>query len=194
LTAAVLPFSTAYPHTNRTAVQYAAPNKRFLLVPSPLSTAAVHAPPTAAPILGIDPAGNGRLVESRPQPGATIGDRTNPATPGDPPTVIDRWPTQNLDSEQAVLGSISIDRDGIIEIADFLRPEDFYRQAHGRIYAAMLELFEHREPIDVVTVAEALERAGELEAVGGAMTAQAALRVVLGLPRALPAARPGGRR
>jgi replicative DNA helicase len=43
-----------------------------------------------------------------------------------------------------------------------------YRQAHARVYAAMLDLFEHREPIDVVTVAEALTRAGELEAVGGA--------------------------
>jgi replicative DNA helicase len=82
--------------------------------------------------------------------------------------VIDRLPPQNLDSEQAVLGSILIDRDAIIEIADFLHPEDFYRQAHGKIFAAMLELFEHREPIDVVTVAEALERANELEAVGGA--------------------------
>jgi replicative DNA helicase len=82
--------------------------------------------------------------------------------------VIDRLPPQNLDSEQAVLGSILIDRDAIIEVADFLRAEDFYRQAHGRIYAAMLALFEHREPIDVVTVAEALERAGELEPVGGA--------------------------
>ena len=82
--------------------------------------------------------------------------------------MIDRLPPQNLDSEQAVLGSILIDRDAIIEIADFLHAEDFYRQAHGRIFAAMLELFEHREPIDVVTVAEALERAGELEAVGGA--------------------------
>ncbi len=82
--------------------------------------------------------------------------------------MIDRLPPQSLDAEQAVLGSILIDRDAIIEIADFLHPEDFYRQAHGRIFAAMLELFEHREPIDVVTVAEALERAGELEAVGGA--------------------------
>jgi replicative DNA helicase len=81
--------------------------------------------------------------------------------------VIDRLPPQNLDSEQAVLGSILIDRDAIIEVADFLNPEDFYRQAHGRVFAAMLDLFEHREPIDVVTVAEALERAGELEAVGG---------------------------
>jgi replicative DNA helicase len=81
--------------------------------------------------------------------------------------VIDRLPPQNLDSEQAVLGSILIDRDAIIEVADFLRPEDFYRQAHGRIYAVMLDLFEHREPIDVVTVAEALERTSELEAAGG---------------------------
>ena len=69
--------------------------------------------------------------------------------------MIDQLPPQNLDSEQAVLGSILIDRDAIIEVADFLHPEDFYRQAHGRIYAAMLDLFEHREPIDVVTVAEA---------------------------------------
>jgi replicative DNA helicase len=82
--------------------------------------------------------------------------------------VIDRLPPQNLDSEQAVLGSILIDRDAIIEVADFLHPEDFYRQAHGRIFEAMLGLFEHREPIDVVTVAEALERDGQLEAVGGA--------------------------
>jgi replicative DNA helicase len=82
--------------------------------------------------------------------------------------VIDRLPPQNLDSEQAVLGSILIDRDAIIEVADFLHTEDFYRQANGRIYSAMLELFEHREPIDVVTVAEALERSGDLETVGGA--------------------------
>ncbi len=82
--------------------------------------------------------------------------------------MIDRLPPQSLDSEQAVLGSILIDRDAIVEIADFLHPEDFYRQAHGRVFASMLELFERNEPIDVVTVAEGLERAGELEAIGGA--------------------------
>ncbi len=82
--------------------------------------------------------------------------------------MIDRLPPQSLDSEQAVLGSILIDRDAIIEVAEFLHPEDFYRQAHGRIFAAMLELFERREPVDIVTVAEALERDDELEAIGGA--------------------------
>ena len=56
--------------------------------------------------------------------------------------MIDRLPPQSLEAEQSVLGSILIDRDAIVEVAEFLRPEDFYRQANGRIYAAMLELFE----------------------------------------------------
>src|SRR6187397_201267 len=81
--------------------------------------------------------------------------------------VIDRLPPQSLEAEQSVLGAILIDRDAVVEVAEFLRPEDFYRQANGRIYAAILDLFERREPIDIVTVAESLERREELEAVGG---------------------------
>src|SRR5262245_61177957 len=81
--------------------------------------------------------------------------------------MIDRLPPQSLEAEQSVLGAILIDRDAVVEVAEFLRAEDFYRQANGRIYAAMLDLFERREPIDIVTVAEALERREELEAVGG---------------------------
>jgi len=81
--------------------------------------------------------------------------------------MIDRLPPQSIEAEQSVLGAILIDRDTMIEVADFLRPEDFYRQAHGRIYAVMLDLSERREPIDIVTVSEALERTGDLEAVGG---------------------------
>jgi replicative DNA helicase len=81
--------------------------------------------------------------------------------------VIDRLPPQSVEAEQSVLGSILIDRDAIIEVADFLRPEDFYRQAHGRVFAAMLDLSERREPIDVVTVGESLERTGDLESIGG---------------------------
>ena len=66
--------------------------------------------------------------------------------------MIDRLPPQSIEAEQSVLGAILIDRDAMIEIADFLKPEDFYRQAHGRIYAVMLDLSERREPIDIVTV------------------------------------------
>jgi replicative DNA helicase len=81
--------------------------------------------------------------------------------------VIDRLPPHSLEAEQSVLGAILIDRETIIEIAEFLQPEDFYRQAHGSIYKAMLELFERREPVDVVTVAESLERSENLEQIGG---------------------------
>src|SRR5918993_1071286 len=81
--------------------------------------------------------------------------------------MIDRLPPQSTEAEQSILGSILIDRDAIIEVADFLKPEDFYRQAHRRIYAAMMDLSERREPVDVVTVAESLDRTGDLESVGG---------------------------
>jgi replicative DNA helicase len=81
--------------------------------------------------------------------------------------VIDRLPPQSLEAEQSVLGAILIDRDAVVEVAEFLRPSDFYRQANGKIFEAVLELFERREPIDIVTVAEALERSNDLEGIGG---------------------------
>jgi replicative DNA helicase len=80
---------------------------------------------------------------------------------------IDRLPPQSIEAEQSVLGALLIDRDAIIEVADFLRSADFYRQAHGTIYEAVLELYERREPVDIVTVSEALERRDQLEQVGG---------------------------
>ena len=87
--------------------------------------------------------------------------------PGDNAAVIDRLPPQSLEAEQSVLGSILIDRDVIVEVAEFLHPEDFYRQANGTIFRGMLELFERREPVDIVTVAEVLDRNGQLDAIGG---------------------------
>jgi replicative DNA helicase len=81
--------------------------------------------------------------------------------------MIDRLPPQSIEAEQSVLGSILIDRDAVIEVAEFLKAEDFYRQAHSKIYGVIVDLFERREPIDIVTVAEALERTDDLESVGG---------------------------
>jgi replicative DNA helicase len=80
---------------------------------------------------------------------------------------IDRLPPQSIEAEQSVLGALLIDRDAVIEVADVLRPTDFYRQAHGTIYEAVLELYDKREPIDIVTVSEVLERSDRLEQVGG---------------------------
>ncbi len=80
---------------------------------------------------------------------------------------IDRLPPQSIEAEQSVLGALLIDRDAVVEVAEFLHPADFYRNHHGTIFGAILELFERREPVDIVTVAEALERADQLEQIGG---------------------------
>lgn len=73
----------------------------------------------------------------------------------------------NLEAERAVLGSLLIDPDAILKIANFLRAEDFYRERHAWLYAAMMGLHERREPLDFVTVVDELERRGYLEEIGG---------------------------
>ncbi|MCY7419688.1 MAG: replicative DNA helicase [Chloroflexi bacterium] len=80
---------------------------------------------------------------------------------------IDRLPPQSIEAERSVLGALLIDRDAVIEVAEVLRADDFYRSDHGAIYAAIIALYERREPVDLVTVSEALERDDELERVGG---------------------------
>ncbi|MCD6519939.1 MAG: replicative DNA helicase [Anaerolineae bacterium] len=81
---------------------------------------------------------------------------------------VDRLPPQNLDAERSVLGSLLIDPDAIIKVGSFLRPEDFYNEAHQAIYRALLKLHEKRQPLDLVTVTDELERQGQLDFVGGA--------------------------
>ena len=80
---------------------------------------------------------------------------------------VERLPPQNVEAEQSVLGSLLIDRDAIVRIASFLRPEDFYRESHAQIYQAILDLFERREPADFITLCNALEGRNLLESVGG---------------------------
>ncbi len=75
---------------------------------------------------------------------------------------------QNLEAEKAVLGAILLDKDAIVIVAEFLKPEHFYDDRNGMIYEAMIELFEEREPIDVVTVPAKLKELGYLKKSGGA--------------------------
>lgn len=82
-------------------------------------------------------------------------------------TNTERLPPQNIEAEQAVLGSMLIDPETIERVAQFLQPEDFYREAHQQIFAAALTLYERREPTDFVTICDELQRAERLEAVGG---------------------------
>jgi replicative DNA helicase len=81
-------------------------------------------------------------------------------------------------AEQSVLGAILIDKDAIIDVAEFLRSVHFYKEAHGKIFAAMLTLFEQHEPIDMVTVAAQLKKDGTLTDVGGSSYLSELLEVV----------------
>src|SRR6476646_4317078 len=76
-------------------------------------------------------------------------------------------PPHNTDAEESVLGAALIDREAIGRVAAFLRPEDFYRERNGAIYAAMLALYDRREPVDYMTLSDELGRTGRLEQVGG---------------------------
>ncbi|MBI4128678.1 MAG: replicative DNA helicase, partial [Parcubacteria group bacterium] len=79
----------------------------------------------------------------------------------------DRMPPQNIETEQSVLGSLMIDKEAISKIADVLSPEDFYRGTHQAIYTTMIELFERREPIDLLSVSSRLRENNRLEEIGG---------------------------
>ena len=75
---------------------------------------------------------------------------------------------QNIEAECGVLGSIIIDPEAIVQVADFLSAEDFYRDAHRTIYETIVQLYEQREPADFITICDELERRNKLEEVGGA--------------------------
>ncbi|ADW17980.1 replicative DNA helicase [Desulfobulbus propionicus DSM 2032] len=77
-------------------------------------------------------------------------------------------PPQNIEAEQAVLGTILLQDKALLKIVEVLEPEDFYRDAHKTIYAAMRTLFEKREPHDLITVTGLLGDQNKLEEVGGA--------------------------
>jgi replicative DNA helicase len=73
----------------------------------------------------------------------------------------------NIDAEQAVLGSVIINPHAVAQVADFLRPEDFYRDSHRVVYQAILDLYQKNGPADFVTLSDALQQQGRLEEVGG---------------------------
>ena len=74
---------------------------------------------------------------------------------------------QSIKLEEAVLGALLVDRDGLPSVIEILKPESFYKDAHNEIYAVMLDLFEKSQPIDLLTVHEALKKAKNLDKVGG---------------------------
>ncbi|HMK44394.1 MAG TPA: replicative DNA helicase [Dissulfurispiraceae bacterium] len=84
-----------------------------------------------------------------------------------PEVAIDKLPPQNLEAEESVLGAIIFDNEAFPKAVELVSAEDFYKESHRRIYRAMIDLFERNEPIDIVTLPDALRRNGDLEAIGG---------------------------
>src|SRR6266404_6182242 len=76
-------------------------------------------------------------------------------------------PPQNLEAESSVLGGILLDNEAINQVLELLRPEDFYRESHRKIFRAMIEITDRNEPVDLITLSDFLKSKNELEAVGG---------------------------
>lgn len=78
-----------------------------------------------------------------------------------------KQPPQNIEAEESVLGALMLDKDAVIQVADIVASSDFYKQSHATIYEAMLELYERREPIDVLSLTNRLQDKKQLDSVGG---------------------------
>ncbi len=81
---------------------------------------------------------------------------------------FDRLPPQNIEAEQSVLGAILLENEALAAAIEHLTPNDFYKDAHKKIFVAMLDLYEKNEPIDLITLTEQLAKKEQLEAIGGA--------------------------
>lgn len=78
-----------------------------------------------------------------------------------------KLPPQDIEAEQSVLGALMIDKESISNVADLLMPDDFYKKTHAEIYKAMLKLWGHQEPIDILTVTSELKKNDLLKNIGG---------------------------
>ena len=79
-----------------------------------------------------------------------------------------KLPPQNVEAEQSVLGGILIENDAINKVTEIVTPDDFYRDAHRKIYNALINLTERDEPADLVTLTNELRKQNQLDSIGGA--------------------------
>ena len=81
---------------------------------------------------------------------------------------LQKVPPHNLEAEQSILSAILIENNTLPEVLEILSDQDFYREAHRKIFKAMVELFEKNEPADLVTLTNLLKERGQLGSLGGA--------------------------
>jgi replicative DNA helicase len=78
-----------------------------------------------------------------------------------------RLPPQTLEAEMSVLGGVLLENDALNRALEILRPDDFYRESHRKIFSRLIDLSDRGEPADLVTLTAALQKDGDLDAVGG---------------------------
>ena len=92
---------------------------------------------------------------------------------------LGKVPPQDIEAEQAVIGSMLTDQDAVVAAIETLKPEDFYREDNKLIYSAILNIYNRAEPIDIITLKAELSSMGKLDNVGG-------LEYIVGLPDKVP--------
>jgi len=92
---------------------------------------------------------------------------------------LGKIPPHDIEAEQAVIGSMLTDKDAVISAIEVLREDDFYREDNKAIYAAILNLYNRSEPIDIITLKAELVSNGKFDSVGG-------LEYLAGLPEKVP--------
>ena len=92
---------------------------------------------------------------------------------------LGKVPPQDIEAEQAVIGSMLTDQDAVVAAIETLQPEDFYREDNKLIYSAILNIYNRAEPIDIITLKAELSSMGKLDNVGG-------LEYIVGLPDKVP--------
>ena len=92
---------------------------------------------------------------------------------------LGKIPPNDVDAEQAVIGSMLTDKDAVISAIEVLKEEDFYREDNKTIYSAILNLYNRSEPIDIITLKSELTAMGMFEKIGG-------FEYIVGLPEKVP--------
>jgi replicative DNA helicase len=93
-------------------------------------------------------------------------------------TIAERLPPQAIEAGMAVLGSMMLDKEAIVKAIEIVNENVFYKDAHKKIYLAILELFDRNEPVDIITLSNELQKRGELDEVGGKLYLMQLLNVV----------------
>lgn len=78
-----------------------------------------------------------------------------------------KLPPQNIEAEQSLLGALLLDKDAMVKVGDLINADDFYQESHGLIFETISELYNKRDPIDLLNLSSRLDEKGVLERVGG---------------------------